>query len=92
MALQITENNGILFLKGDLNTSTSSLIVSYFENMFKSKQKITLNIDYVNSIDRTGVNTITNLLSKTVNNGDYFSVIGNGSKDLYDEFFSQQVA
>ena len=92
MALQITENNGILFLKGDLNTNTSNLIVNYFENMFKSKQKITLNIDYVNSIDRTGVKTITNLLGKTANNGNYFSVIGNGSKDLYDEFFSQQVA
>lgn len=86
MVLQILECNGTFYLKGALNVTTSNPFIHHFENVFKKMKEVTVNIDQVEEIDRSGVDAFKEIYSIAEKERKQFSVIGNGCKDLYDEF------
>lgn len=92
MDLQILECNGTFYLKGALNVTTSHPFVTHFEHVFKSTKEVTVNIDQVQEIDRSGVDALKAIYCNAENEHKKFSVIGNGCKDLYDEFRYDPVA
>lgn len=92
MALQILENNGTFYLQGDITTTTSRAFIVYFEQLLRSFKNITVNIDQVKEIDKKGVSAFKKLYINALRENKLFSVVGNGCKDIYDEFNHQEVA
>lgn len=92
MALQILENNGTFHLQGILNATTSRAFMNHFEHLLTSFKDVTVNIDKVKKIDKKGVLALKTLYVNALRENKLFSVIGNGCKDIYNEFNHQQVA
>ena len=92
MALQILEHNGTFYLQGNLNATTSRSFIIHFDYMIKTIKNITVNIDKVKEIDVNGVAAFKTLFATALKQQNSFSVIGNGCKDIYDEFNYYQVA
>ncbi len=92
MALQILECNGTLYLKGALNLTNSNPLITHIERVFKSTKEVTINIDQVKEIDRSGVTAIKTIYSDAQKDNKQFSITGYGCKDIYDEFRYYQIA
>ncbi|WP_299886037.1 STAS domain-containing protein [uncultured Lacinutrix sp.] len=92
MALQILENNGTFHLSGNLNATTSRAFIIHFEHVINSFKKVTVNIEKVKEIDTNGVAAFKTLLANALRENKLFSVIGNGCKDIYNEFNHSQMA
>ena len=92
MALQITQQNGTFLLKGKLNTSTSRSFIIHFEYIIEQLQNVVVNIDGISEIDHDGLEGIKTLTAIALRNHKMFSVIGNGCKDVYQDFNCSQVA
>lgn len=85
MALQIIEKNNTYYLKGSMNQNTSEGVILYFENLIRAFQKVIVNIDGVQEIDKNGVTVFKKLFSNAFQMKKEFLVIGNGCKDIYDD-------
>lgn len=92
MALQITQQNGTFLVSGKLNTSTTRSFIIHFEYIIEQYQNVILNIDGVSEIDYDGLEGIKTLTAIALRNHKMFSVIGNGCKDIYQDFNCSQVA
>ena len=92
MALQILECNETFYLKGTLTTTTSNAFIMHFKHVFKNTQDVTINIDKVKEIDKSGLNAIKAIHRNAKKTNKQFSIIGYGCKDIYDEFRYDQVA
>lgn len=92
MALQILEENGTFELHGSLTTATTKSFIMHFEHMINTVKNITINIDNVNTIDATGVEALKMVMTNALRSNHIFSVIGNGCKDIYDEYKSSVTA
>ena len=84
MSLQISKQNGIFYLDGRINSTTLKSFKTYFKYNLSQSKKIIINIDNVLEIDRSGVDAIYNFIKKAISKQKIFSVIGHGSKDIYD--------
>lgn len=92
MALQILEENGTFELHGCLNTTTTRSFIIHFEHILNTEQEVTVNIDYVNAIDSSGVEALKTLMAIALRTNTMFSVIGNGCKDIYQDYKSSFAA
>lgn len=92
MALQITQQNGTFLVNGKLNTMTIRSFIIHFEYIIEQHQNVVINIDGVNEIDHDGLEGIKTLTAIALRNHKMFSVIGNGCKDVYQDFNCSQVA
>jgi ABC-type transporter Mla MlaB component len=92
MALQILENNGIFFLEGNLNATTSRSFIIHFEYLINKYSSITINIGRLKGIDSNGVSAIKSLFANALRNQKLFSVNGLGSKDIYEDIQSDNAA
>ncbi|MCH2194243.1 hypothetical protein [Kordia sp.] len=92
MALQITQQNGTFLLKGKLNTTTSRSFIIHFEYIMEQQQNVVVNIDGITEIDYDGLEGIKTLTAIALRDHKMFSVIGNGCKDIYQDFNCSQVA
>ncbi|WP_052467068.1 STAS domain-containing protein [Psychroserpens damuponensis] len=86
MALQILEQNGIFNLHGRLTTATSQSFLNHFKNIITSVNDVTINIDKVSEIDATGMSAIRVLYDNALQYNRNFFIIGNGCKEIYEEF------
>ncbi len=92
MALQILECNGTFYLKGALNLTNSNPLITHIERVFKNTKEVTINIDHVQEIDRSGVDAFKTIYHSAQKENKQLSVIGNGCNNLYDEFIYDPVA
>lgn len=92
MALQILEHNGTFHLQGNLNATTSRSFIIHFEYMIETTKNVRVNIDKVKEIDSNGVAAFKTLFASALRHQKLFSVLGNGCKDIYDEFNYFEVA
>ena len=92
MALQITQQNGTFILKEKLNTMTTKSFVIHFEHIIEQHQNVVVNIDEVTEIDYDGLEGVKTVKAIALQNHKMFSVIGNGCKDIYQDFNCSQVA
>lgn len=87
MALQISENNGIFYLNGNLNTATLKSFTNYFNyNLYKLNREVLVNIDKLVEIDKSGLEAIRELTKVAILKQTVFSIVGFGCKEIYDDF------
>lgn len=86
MALQILEENGTFQLHGSLTTTTTKSFISHFEHIITTMKKVTVNIDKVDAIDTNGVDALKTLMHFALRSNHMFSIIGNGCKDIYEDY------
>lgn len=92
MALQITQQNGTYSVNGQLNSATTRSFIIHFEHIIEQHENVVVNIDGVTEIDHDGLEGIKTVTSIALRNHKMFSVIGNGCKDIYQDFNCSQVA
>ncbi|MDO7170878.1 hypothetical protein [Mariniflexile sp. AS56] len=92
MDLKITNCNNFFKIKGTLNKSNLEVFNAEFKNIFESVQSLTISIEEVESMDRFGVNALSDLHKKAVEQNKNLSIIGFGCKDLYNHFKTEMAA
>ncbi|OIQ30362.1 MAG: hypothetical protein BM564_03055 [Bacteroidetes bacterium MedPE-SWsnd-G2] len=93
MALKITEKNGIFMVEGAINTATSKYFESHIWAIINKYNNVTINIDNVNYIDSNGLSILRNVyLSCLMKYNIAFYIVGNGCKEIYDDFRFNKVA
>ena len=92
MTLQILKKNEIFYLKGRLNNSTLKFFNSYFEYNLSRNKNVTINIDDVTEIDKNGLEAMRNFTKVAILKQKAFSIVGNGCKEIYDDFKQTNLA
>ncbi|RCS27254.1 hypothetical protein DUT90_09150 [Polaribacter sp. WD7] len=91
MALQITQKKGAYYLKGQINVMSKLVLITYFNQLFRKENKIVINIEEINAIDKQGLQALFFMMDKAEKSNKIFSIVGYGCKDIYDQF-NQKVA
>lgn len=91
MALQIIENNKVFYVKGKINTSTERCFMYHFDSVLNKSKKIIINMDAVDEIDTDGVRALKPLISIAKRKDKTFYITGKGSKEIYEDYQSNQV-
>ncbi|AUP77642.1 STAS domain-containing protein [Flavivirga eckloniae] len=86
MALRITEQNGIFFLEGAINVSTTLNFQNHLESILNQKKGLTIDVENVTEIDPSGMQVLRELYSKAQSKKRPFFVVGTGCKEIYDDF------
>lgn len=86
MNLEINCYNNLYQVSGILNRKNAHIFRNEFKKIFEKVNSLTLSIDGLQSIDRYGVMELANLHNESLMQKKKFAIVGNGCKDLYDEF------
>ena len=92
MDLRISSCNNFFKIKGTLNKNNLSLFQSEFRNIFDKMQSVTISIEYVESMDRFGVNALAELHKEAILKNKSLSIVGMGCEDLYNYFKTEMAA
>jgi len=90
MDLQITSYNNRFQIKGNLNRLNIKTFNAHFANIFDKLDNILLDIESVESIDRSGVMALAKLHNESITKSKRLSIIGLGCKELYEHFKSEE--
>lgn len=92
MALKIKENNETFFITGSINATTVKQFKNHIEFLMLYTEGVTINIDNVDFIDKNGMNALRDLYKTSlICNKDFF-VVGNGCKEIFQDFESKFAA
>ena len=86
MALIVTDQNGIFTVSGSINSTTSESFRNHLDTIINSYKNVTINIDNVNQIDANGLSVLREFYLDGLRYNRDFFIIGNGCKEIYDEF------
>jgi len=94
MSLQISKKNEVFYLKGKLNIVTTRPFIIHFEYIIEQLDigTVVINIDCLNQIDTDGFEAIKTLKAIALRNQKIFYIIGDGCKEIYDDFNQTDVA
>lgn len=92
MDLRITSCNNFFKLKGILNKNNVDVFQSEFQNAFDRFDSLTISVEGLESVDRSGVNALADLHYLSLKNKKQLSIVGLGCKELYDHFKSSEAA
>lgn len=92
MALIITEENGLVFVEGSINTETASMFQKHITNLFENNLEITINIEKVDYIDKSGLAVLKQFFKDFKNSKQSVVIVGYGCKEIYEEFRSDFAA
>ncbi|TWO32716.1 STAS domain-containing protein [Seonamhaeicola sediminis] len=92
MALKIKENNGTFFIEGSINASTVKQFKNHVEFLLLYTKGVTLNIDEVTEIDTNGMHALRDLYTVALIKNKSFYIIGNGCKEIFQDFESNLAA
>jgi ABC-type transporter Mla MlaB component len=92
MALPILENNREFYIHGNINCDNVISIKNHIEYLLEKRSHVTININKVTGIDSRGVLILTKIYQNALVAKKIFTIIGFGSKDLYDHFNNQKIA
>ncbi|MFI0430292.1 STAS domain-containing protein [Mariniflexile sp. HMF6888] len=92
MDLKISNCNNFFKIKGTLNKNNLSIFQSVFNNIFEKVQVLIISIEDVDSMDRFGVNALTELHKEAIAKNKNLSIIGLGCEDLYNHFKTEMAA
>tara|TARA_R110000868_G_scaffold93545_1_gene258666 strand:- start:302 stop:550 length:249 start_codon:yes stop_codon:yes gene_type:complete len=82
MGLKIFEKNGTFQVIGNVNHENVGLFQSHLENNLAKLKSVTLDVNQISSIDKTGIKALRTLYKKAFLVGKSFSIIGYGCKDI----------
>lgn len=88
MDLKITSYNNYFKLQGILHKKNVNLLQAEFSNAFEMHKSITLSVEGLESVDRDGVNALTDLHRQSIQKNVQLAIVGLGCKELYDHFRS----
>ncbi len=92
MDLKISNCNNFFKIKGTLNKDNLGVFQSVFQNIFEKVQVLIISIEDVDSMDRFGVNALTELHREAIAKNKNLSIIGLGCEDLYNRFKTEMAA
>ena len=92
MALQILENKGNFYIQGKITCENVLAMKLHLEYVLTKRKYVTIDITNVTEIDSDGVLALTNIYMSALQTHKIFTIIGVGSKDLYDHFNNQNAA
>lgn len=92
MALKIKENSGTFVIKGSIDATTVKQFKNHIEFLMHYKKDVTINIDYVDIIDKKGMETFRDLYTMSLVTNKRFFIVGNGCKEIFQDFESMLVA
>jgi ABC-type transporter Mla MlaB component len=86
MALQITNNEGIYEIKGNLNSQNVFSLNNHFETLLAHSKFITISLYKIVDIDSFAVATIASLHKKALESNKLFYIIGRENPKVNGEF------
>ncbi|MBT8304292.1 MAG: STAS domain-containing protein [Bacteroidia bacterium] len=86
MGLQIIDLQDCYQVKGELNKANVDTFSTYFKEVIRTADEVTINIEELDSIDRVGVNALVKLYAQSLENQSKFFIVGLGSKELHEHF------
>jgi ABC-type transporter Mla MlaB component len=92
MALQILENKGKFYIQGKITSDNVFAMKLHIESILEKRKYVTIDITKVTEIDIDGVFALTKIYQNALRTNRIFTIIGVGSKDMYDHFNSQNIA
>jgi len=92
MSLIINENAGILEINGSLNAQNTKSIKNYLEALInQSSFSITISLNKVADIDKSGFDTIINLYKKALSKNKFVYIISDENKKIVALFRSEKL-
>lgn len=91
MALQITNNAGILELNGSLNAQNTSSLQNHFEALINHSSFIMLSLNNIIDIDKTAFEVIVSLYKKALSKNKVFYIIGKENQKVVDLFKTEKL-
>lgn len=91
MALQITNNAGILELNGSLNAQNTSSFQNHFEALINQSSFIMLSLNNIIDMDKTAFQAIIALYKKALSKNKVFYIIGKENQKVVDLFKSEKL-
>ena len=92
MHLKITGYNNFYEIEGVLSKESVGEFYSEFRNIFEKVNKLTINIQGLEDIDREGVKALAKLHNESISRNKRLSIIGLGQKEVYEHFSSTDAA
>ena len=92
MVLEISQDENVFRIKGDLNRKSLPLFENTFHNVFDELDQVVISLEDLRGIDRDGVNAIARLHNESIQKEKKLSIIGLGCKELYDHFNDNDAA
>lgn len=92
MANRIKENNDVFILQGKITSSTGDQLTTHLEHLLSLNKKLTINIDEVTEIDEKGILVLFQIHIYALRYNYCFSIVGQGCKEIYDQFNYQNIA
>ena len=86
MAIQITNNSGVLEIIGNITKENSTSLQLHFEQVLTKADKIIISMDKVIKIDSFGVQVLSNLYKKAAKLDKVFFLIGKGNRKVQNAF------
>jgi hypothetical protein len=92
MTLQISKQNGTFLVNGLLNSTTIKSFMIYCGCTIAQNESVVINIDGITEMNNDGLEGIKELTAIAIRNNKTFSVIGNGNKDIHQNYNDSKVA
>ncbi|KAA1243288.1 STAS domain-containing protein [Aquimarina sp. RZ0] len=86
MALQITNNYGILEIDGDIKGNNVKSLKKHFEYLLQNKDQVILSLERVKKIDISAVDLLTRLHKKAMSLNKVFYIIGKNNAIINKAF------
>lgn len=91
MALQISENAGVLEINGTLNAQNATSLKNYFEALINQSTFIIISLNNVIEIDKSSFDVIINLYKKALSKNKVFYIISEENQKVIDIFQSEKM-
>lgn len=91
MALQITNNAGIIEISGKLNAQNAISLQNYFEALIMRSSFIIVSLNNVSELDKSSFNTLINLYKKALSKNKVFYIISEKNKEVTSLFQSEKM-
>ncbi len=86
MALKFKQHDNTFLIEGSINSNTVKQFKNHLEFLMLYTKALIINLDTVESIDLNGTKVLKELYLKSLTINKKFSIIGQGSKDILNDF------
>lgn len=85
MSVVVKNQNGVLHIKGTVNSSSFVQLRTALQNVFNSQNTIHLNLDKTKNIDSNGILVLYKLYKKAKIHNKEFKILGNKGPRIYNQ-------
>jgi len=92
MVLLILEKKGNFYIQGKITSDNVFAMKLHIEYILEKRKYVTIDITKLTEIDIDGIFALTKIHQHALRTNKIFTIIGVGSKDMYDHFNNQNIA